>query len=109
MHPPDSSCEIFGLCYEGTVSRFSPVRVNDTFVLDFDTHEIFEPHHYAFDVGASEFEAIFQRIKDAGILYGSTPLSQDDMAIGRRGGRQRFYFTDLDGHLLEVLASQPGI
>jgi catechol 2,3-dioxygenase-like lactoylglutathione lyase family enzyme len=94
---------IFDLLYEGTVSRFATVRVNDTFVLDFDTRATLEPHHYAFNVSAPEFEAIFQRIKDEGIRYGSNPRSQDDMAIDSRGGRLRFYFKDPDGHLLEVL------
>ena len=55
---------IFGLGYEGTVSHFAPVRVNETLVMDFDTWPSFESHHYAFKVGGTEFNSIFQRVKD---------------------------------------------
>ena len=99
--------QIFGLVSEGSGTRFSAVRVNDALVLDFDTRAPFEPHHYAFRVEPAEFDAIFKRITDDGIRYGSTPRSPDDMAIGQRGGRRRFYFKDQDGHLLEVLTPQP--
>jgi catechol 2,3-dioxygenase-like lactoylglutathione lyase family enzyme len=94
---------IFGLRYDGSVSHFAPVQVNDTLVLDFDTCETFERHHYAFKVSDPEFDAIFQRIKDEGIRYGSSPWSADNMDINHRGGGRGFYFHDKDGHLLEVL------
>jgi catechol 2,3-dioxygenase-like lactoylglutathione lyase family enzyme len=94
---------IFGLRFEGSVSHFAPVRVNDTLVLDFDTCATFEPHHYAFKVGDAEFDAIFQRIKDAEIPYGSGPRSPGDMAINHRAGGRGVYFKDPNGHLLEVL------
>ena len=48
---------IFGLSYEGAVSHFAPVRVNETLVMDFDTWPSFESHHYAFKVSATEFDA----------------------------------------------------
>ena len=95
---------IFGLSFEGAVSHFAPVRVNDTLVLDFDTRATFDPGHYAFKVSNPEFDAIFQRIRDEDIPYGSGPFSPDDMAVSHRDGRRRFYFKDPNGHLLEVLA-----
>jgi len=95
--------DIFGLNYEGAVSHFAPVRVNESLVLDFDNWTTFEPHHYAFKVTDAEFDAIFQRVRDAGLRYGSGPFSSDDMNINHRGGGRGFYFKDLDGHLLEVL------
>jgi len=94
---------IFGLPYEGAVSHFAPVRLNDTLVLDFDTRSGFESHHYAFKVSDPEFDAIFQRVKDAGLAYGSGPRSPDNMEINHRQGGRGFYFKDLNGHLLEVL------
>jgi catechol 2,3-dioxygenase-like lactoylglutathione lyase family enzyme len=96
---------IFGLQYEASVSHFAPVRVNDTLVLDFDTRTTFEPHHYAFKVSDSDFEAVFQRIEREGIAYGSGPRSPDDMAINHRGGGRGLYFKDPNGHLLEVLTA----
>jgi len=94
---------VFGLQYEGRMSHFAPVRVNETLVLDFDTSANFESHHYAFKVGDAEFDAIFGRIKDEGIAYGSGPRTPADMTINHRGGGRGFYFKDPDGHLLEVL------
>ena len=45
-------------------------------------------HHYAFHVSDAEFDAIFGRIKESGIPYGSGPFSQEDMQTSNwRGGR----------------------
>src|ERR1700756_4158612 len=82
---------IFGLRYEGAVSHFAPVRVNDTLTLDFDTDETFELHHYAFQVGDGELVAIFQRVKDERLAYGSGPFSSDNMEINHRDGGRGFY------------------
>ena len=80
--------DIFGLKYEGAMSHFAPVRINETLTLDFDTWDRFEMHHYAFHVSDAEFDAIFGRIKEAGIPYGSGPTSQDDMKTNTwNGGR----------------------
>ena len=95
---------IFGLSYDGPVSHFAPVRVNETLTLDFDTDETFDRHHYAFKVSEAEFDAIFARIKSEKIPYGSGPRSPEDMEIYRRRGGRGVYFRDPAGHLLEVLS-----
>jgi catechol 2,3-dioxygenase-like lactoylglutathione lyase family enzyme len=94
---------IFGLRYEGAMGHFAPVRVNETLTLDFDNADNFERHHYAFHVSDEDFDAIFGRIKDEGVAYGSGPGSQDDMQINTRRGGRGFYFRDPNGHSLEVL------
>jgi catechol 2,3-dioxygenase-like lactoylglutathione lyase family enzyme len=96
---------ILGLRYEGTVSHFAPVRVNDTLTLDFDTETDFDCHHYAFKVSEAEFDGIFERVRGERILYGSGPFSPEDMMINHRGGGRGFYFRDPSGHLLEVLTA----
>ena len=96
---------IFGLSYDGPVSHFAPVRINDGLTLDFDNRAEFEPHHYAFKVGETEFDAIFARVTAAGISYGSGPRSRTDGQINRRRGGRGFYFDDPDGHVLEVLTA----
>jgi catechol 2,3-dioxygenase-like lactoylglutathione lyase family enzyme len=96
---------IFGLRYQGPVSHFAPVRVNDTLTLDFDTTTKFEEHHYAFKVDEREFEAIFERIRGEKVPYGSGPRSPDDMQINHRNGGRGVYFRDPSGHLLEVLTA----
>ena len=96
---------IFGLSYNGLVSHFAPVRVNETLMLDFDEASDFEPHHYAFKVSEAEFDAIFGRIKADGVIYGSGPRSSEDMKINHRHGGRGLYFRDPDGHLLEILTA----
>jgi catechol 2,3-dioxygenase-like lactoylglutathione lyase family enzyme len=94
---------IFGLKYEGATGHFAPVRVNETLTLDFDNWDRFEMHHYAFHVGETDFDAIFRRIKEAGISYGSGPFSQEDMQTNTWRGGRGVYFKDPNGHVLELL------
>jgi catechol 2,3-dioxygenase-like lactoylglutathione lyase family enzyme len=54
-------------------------------------------------VSEAEFDAIFKRITDEAIPYGSGPRSSDNMEINHRGGGRGFYFKDINGHLFEVL------
>ena len=98
--------QLFGLHAEET-GHFAPVRLNDTLTLLFsDEDKTFESHHYAFHVSDAEFDAIYGRVKAAGIAYGSGPFDHTNMQINsaRRGGRA-FYFEDIDGHLLEVMTA----
>jgi catechol 2,3-dioxygenase-like lactoylglutathione lyase family enzyme len=96
---------IFGLAYEGTVSHFAPVRVNESLTLDFDTDTDFDRHHYAFKISDEAFDGVFERVRAEGVPYGSGPFSPDDMKINHRGGGRGFYFRDPSGHLLEVLTA----
>ncbi|MCH7655899.1 MAG: VOC family protein [Chloroflexi bacterium] len=94
---------IMGLTYEGPHGHFAPVRVDDGLTMDFDNREGFESHHYAFHITDAEFDAIFERVKADGVIYGSGPGSHEDMKINERRGGRGFYFADPDGHLYEVL------
>jgi catechol 2,3-dioxygenase-like lactoylglutathione lyase family enzyme len=94
---------IFGLAYDGPHGHFAPVKLNDSLTLDFDTDTDFRPGHYAFKVSEAEFDAIFGRIKDERVPYGSGPGTPNKMqTYAHRGGRG-FYFRDPAGHLLELL------
>jgi len=76
--------------------------------MDFDQlRPVVESIHYAFHVSDAEFDGIYERVKAAGIAYGSGPFDHKNMQINsaRRGGRA-FYFEDIDGHLLEVMTAQ---
>ncbi|WP_315790727.1 VOC family protein [Fischerella sp. JS2] len=95
--------QIFGLKVEPSVGHFAAVRVNDTLTLDFDDREEFESHHYAFHVSDEEFDAIFARIKKAGLEYSSDPMHRNKNQINHRNGGRGFYFYDPDGHNLELL------
>lgn len=94
---------IFGLSYDGPHSHFAPVRVNEHLTFDFDQDDKFEHHHYAFKVSDQEFDAIFGRIKEDAVAYGSLPGSPDNMTINESRGGRRIYFRDPSGHLLEIM------
>ncbi|HEX2171105.1 MAG TPA: VOC family protein [Dehalococcoidia bacterium] len=95
--------DLFGLRYAGLVGPFAAVQVNETLTFDFANQDRFEPHHYAFHVGEEDFDAIFGRVRAAGLTYGSGPFSADDGQINHRGGGRGVYFRDPNGHLLELL------
>jgi catechol 2,3-dioxygenase-like lactoylglutathione lyase family enzyme len=96
--------EIFGLRFGGLGGHFAPVRVNDTLTLDFaDAAGSIASHHYAFHVSDAEFDAILQRVKAAGLAFGSTPWSLEDGKLNDWNGGRGFYFKDLDGHIFELM------
>ena len=94
---------IFGLTYEGLAGHFAPIHVNGDLTLDFDNHDRFESHHYAFYVSEADFDAIFGRIQAEGIPYGSGPFSLEDMGMNTRKGGRGVYFKDPNGHILELM------
>jgi catechol 2,3-dioxygenase-like lactoylglutathione lyase family enzyme len=95
--------QIFGLAYNGVDEHFAPVKVNDTLTFLFDDDTKFESHHYAFYVSDIEFDAIFSRVQEAGLTYGSAPWSADDRKLNDWGGGRGVYFKVPDGHLLELM------
>ena len=94
---------VFGLDYAGLFGHFAQVRVNGDLALDWDNRDGFESHHYAFVVNDQEFDDIFGRLKAEGVAYGSGPTSPSDGQINHRRGGRGLYFTDPDGHLLEIM------
>jgi catechol 2,3-dioxygenase-like lactoylglutathione lyase family enzyme len=95
--------QIFGLQPE-PVAYFAPVKINDQMTLLFSDEDAdFKSHHYAFHVSDAEFDAIFDRIKTAGLAYGSDPSHLDNRKLNAWGGGRGVYFTDPDGHVLELM------
>ena len=95
--------QLFGLTYSGVGEHFAPVKVDDTLTFLFDDDTKFESHHYAFRVPDAEFDAIFGRVKEVGLVYGSAPWSPDDRKLNEWGGGRGVYFRTSDGHLLELM------
>ena len=82
---------------------FAPVYVNESLTVDFADREEFERHHLCFHVSEAEFDAIFARLRAAGIPYRSRPHGEMDMQINTRLGGKNLYWQDADGHLWEIL------
>ncbi len=95
--------EIFGLEPDGNDGHFAPVRVNETLTLLFDEDSSFKSHHYAFHVSDAEFDAIFARVKKAGLRFGSAPWSLDDGELNDWNGGRGVYFKDPNGHVIELM------
>src|SRR6266542_302944 len=95
--------QLFGISYEGLGEHFAPVKLNDSLTFLFDDDTKFESHHYAFHVTDAEFDAIFARVKEAGIAYDSAPWSLDDGKLNDWNGGRGVYFKDPDGHVLELM------
>ena len=97
--------ELFGLrVAEDEEDYFAKVRLNKglTFLFS-DEATRFESHHYAFHVTDAEFDAILKRVKAAGLAFGSDPGAPDNGKLNRWNGGRGFYFTDPNGHLLELM------
>lgn len=98
-----SLAAILDVPWEEQRGHFTPVYVNASLTLDFDQREHFTSHHYCFRVSEVEFDGIFARVRDAGIVYRSTPRGPDDRQLNTRLGGRNFYWNDSDGHVWEVL------
>jgi catechol 2,3-dioxygenase-like lactoylglutathione lyase family enzyme len=84
---------------------FAPVEVSEGLTLNLEESTTFQPGHYAFRVTASEFSAIRERLQEADIPYGSQSRNLDGQVYAK-GGVQGFYFSDPNGHGLEVITRE---
>lgn len=93
---------------------FTVVRVGDT-SLDYmniedyrgPNHEII-PQHYAFLVSESEFDEIFERIREQRLSYWADPGRNASNQINNWDDGRGLYFDDLNGHLLEIITRPYG-
>ena len=97
--------ELLGVRWAETgAGPFSPVYVNDGFTLDFiDDREPFPVQHFCFRVSDAEFDAIFGRLKAAGIPYRSSVHAPVDMRINTDYGGRMVYWNHPEGHQWEML------
>ncbi len=85
--------------------HFAVVKVNSTLTLDFDTEENFSTIHLAFKVNDTQFDEILGRVKQEGILFGSSPQSKTDGTFNTNYGGRGVYFKDPNNHTLEILTA----
>jgi len=99
--------DLLGVPWSETgVGPFCPVYVNAGLTLDFDQAEgDFPVMHYCFRVTQDEFDAIFARIRAAGIAYRSMPHGAMDMQVNTQHGGSIVYWNEPDGHVWELLTA----
>jgi catechol 2,3-dioxygenase-like lactoylglutathione lyase family enzyme len=98
---------ILGLVPSPEFGPFVPVALGNGVTLDFLDSAATQPQHYAFLVGDEEFDAAFGRIRAAGIEFYADPGHRQRGEINRRWNGRGLYFSDLDGHNLELLTRAP--
>jgi catechol 2,3-dioxygenase-like lactoylglutathione lyase family enzyme len=100
---------ILGFTSEGVDGPFTIIRVGPACQLQLTPWGTPGFEHYAFAVTKSEFDAIFARLKAAGVGYGPTFDSVGtNIGPGEESGARGFaptlYFNDPNNHLLEIRA-----
>jgi catechol 2,3-dioxygenase-like lactoylglutathione lyase family enzyme len=97
--------EMLGLRAPRSFGHFQVVDLDDGASLDFidagDTDVVRQ--HYAFLIDEGDFDSIFARIRARGLEYWADPFKQRPGDIYHHNGGRGVYFSDPNGHLLEVL------
>ena len=99
--------DILGMKHEGERPPFSMIRVTDGLLLQLAPWGTKGGEHLAFAMSRAEFEAIFARVRDAGIEYGDSFQTVGNMRgpgdeAGARGPGKAVYFFDPNKHLIEI-------
>ena len=102
---------VLGLEQPTAWGPFMMVETSNGVSLDF--HEIalgrrVTGQHYAFLVSEAEFDEIFARIEAAGQVYWADPNRETACQINRNDDGRGIYFSDPNGHLLEIITRPYG-
>jgi len=101
--------DLLGLQPPVRAGHFWQVATANGVDLDFDTYGddgSFTSQHYAFRVGAEEFEAILGRVRGGAIDHWADPGLRHPGEVYHHRGDRGLYVLDGDGHLLEVLTRE---
>ncbi|WP_405885664.1 VOC family protein [Streptomyces sp. NBC_01136] len=101
--------DLLGLEVAPEYGPFVPVQIPNGVTLDYmDTDESISPQHYAFLVSEDDFDAIFARVREAGLTYWADPHHHHPGEINHNDGGRGAYFDDPNGHNLEILTRPYG-
>ena len=100
---------LLGLAEPVRYGPFFGVVLDNGVTLDYmQSAEPITSQHYAFIVEESEFDEIFERIRKHGCEYWADPGHRQAGTINHRDGGRGVYWTDPDGHNLEILTREYG-
>lgn len=101
--------QILGLPDPVPFGPFLVVSVDNQVSLDFhDKAGEIARQHYAFLISESEFDEVFARIRERGIVYWADPGQHQPGEINHHDGGRGLYFEDPNGHLLEIITRPYG-
>ena len=101
--------EILGLPAPRRWGPFLVVTTTNGTNLDFmNADGEISPQHYAFLVSKSEFDQIFDRVRERSLPYWADPAQTQAGEINYNDGGRGFYFEDPNGHFLEVITRPYG-
>lgn len=98
---------VLGLAYEGEREPFSVVRVSPDLTLQLAPWGTEGGEHLAFAMSRERFEAVFARIREAGIAFGDSFHAVGNgkgpgEETGARGPGASLYCLDPSRHLIEI-------
>jgi catechol 2,3-dioxygenase-like lactoylglutathione lyase family enzyme len=100
---------ILGLPDPVPFGPFLVLEVANGVSLDFaDAAGPIHVQHYAFLVSEEEFDQIFARIQAQGLEYWADPFHQQPGRINTGDGGRGLYWSDPDGHNLEIITRPYG-
>jgi catechol 2,3-dioxygenase-like lactoylglutathione lyase family enzyme len=101
---------LLGLKVGEPMSHFLPVKTDNGVTLDYMQvgAASIHPQHYAFLVSDEEFDAILGRIRATGVRYFADPGHTTPEEFNTWGGGRATYFSDPDGHNMEILTRSLG-
>lgn len=101
--------QILGLAPPTLLGPFAVVQVSEHTTVDFiDTDDEITPQHYAFLVSETEFDEIFERVRERNLPHWSDPGRNEPNQINGWDDGRGVYFDDPDGHLLEIITRPYG-
>ena len=101
--------EILGLPDPAPYGPFLVVQTDNAVSLDvIQTDEPVHPQHYAFLVSDEEFDRIFERITSRELPYWADPFDREPGRINHHDGGRGVYWTDPNGHRLEIITKPYG-
>ncbi|MGI8628252.1 MAG: VOC family protein [Geodermatophilaceae bacterium] len=102
-------CDILGLAPPTPYGPFLVAQVDNDVSLDYlDNPSGVHPQHYAFLVEESEFDDIFDRIRDRGLTYWADPHRAEPGKVNTNDGGRGLYWEEPSGHLLEIITRPYG-
>ena len=94
---------IFGVPTDGPRARSGWLALSDALFLIFEEGDVPERNHYAFRVDPGDFDLLLDRVRGLDIPFGSSADVKDAQIKSRPDGSRSFYFSDPNGHGVELI------